>query len=468
MLCALFAFTSCEQNEMNVSRVIGDGFTLVGNSTLQTKTAFGTPGSESIPFLWSEGDCIMVNNNWSESLQEGGPTAQFEFISGSVQPGDGVYYGCVEVDNSGKAMVATLPWQDGDCNDVGYNAEFGYAVVDSDNSFTLQHYTSYLWLNSWSSANLPKVSNIKITAENDIVGWCEFDETSREFVGDVTPFKNSKILFVDDGSKDETWKIIRCAHNENDYVEGLKLSKNVGHQNALLAGLFTAKDICDVTVSIDADLQDDISVIEEMIDKYTDGAQLVLGVRNDRKTDTLFKRFTAQTFYKIMNVLGVKTVYNHADFRLMGKVALEALSQYKERNVFLRGIITKIGYKTEIVYYSRKEREAGESKYPLKKMISFAWDGITSFSTKPISLILGIGIFTMFLAFLAFVYMLISYVNDRVVSGWSSILVSIWFLGGLQMFSIGLIGQYIGKTYIESKQRPHYHVEEFLTNETSD
>lgn len=280
--------------------------------------------------------------------------------------------------------------------------------------------------------------------------------------------KNSKILFVDDGSKDETWKIIRCAHNENDYVEGLKLSKNVGHQNALLAGLFTAKDICDVTVSIDADLQDDISVIEEMIDKYADGAQLVLGVRNDRKTDTLFKRFTAQTFYKIMNVLGVKTVYNHADFRLMGKVALEALSQYKERNVFLRGIITKIGYKTEIVYYSRKEREAGESKYPLKKMISFAWDGITSFSTKPISLILGIGIFTMFLAFLAFVYMLISYVNDRVVSGWSSILVSIWFLGGLQMFSIGLIGQYIGKTYIESKQRPHYHVEEFLTNETSD
>lgn len=188
MLCALFAFTSCEQNEMNVSRVIGDGFTLVGNSTLQTKTAFGTPESESIPFLWSEGDCIMVNNNLSESLQEGGSTAQFEFISGSVQPGDGVYYGCVEVDNSGKAMVATLPWQDGDCNDVGYNAEFGYAVVDSDNSFTLQHYTSYLWLNSWSSANLPKVSNIKITAENDIVGWCEFDETSREFVGDVTPF----------------------------------------------------------------------------------------------------------------------------------------------------------------------------------------------------------------------------------------------------------------------------------------
>ena len=214
MLCALFAFTSCEQNEMNVSRVIGDGFTLVGNSTLQTKTAFGTPGSESIPFLWSEGDCIMVNNNWSESLQEGGPTAQFEFISGSVQPGDGVYYGCVEVDNSGKAMVATLPWQDGDCNDVGYNAEFGYAVVDSDNSFTLQHYTSYLWLNSWSSANLPKVSNIKITAENDIVGWCEFDETSREFVGDVTPFdpeddflKQTKSIVIEFQDKANNWEL---------------------------------------------------------------------------------------------------------------------------------------------------------------------------------------------------------------------------------------------------------------------
>jgi len=277
--------------------------------------------------------------------------------------------------------------------------------------------------------------------------------------------EKSKILFVDDGSRDATWEIISSAYKENEYVEGLKLSKNVGHQNALLAGLDTARKICDVTVSIDADLQDDISVIPDMVDKYLDGAQMVLGVRSERKKDTFFKRFTAQAFYKIMNALGVKTVYNHADFRLMSRIALDALSKYTERNVFLRGIITRIGYKTEVVYYSRKEREAGESKYPLKKMISFAWDGITSFSTKPITLVLGIGIFTMFLSFLAFIYMLVSYVNGNVVSGWSSILLSVWFLGGLQMFSIGLIGQYIGKTYIESKQRPHYHVEEFLSDE---
>lgn len=279
--------------------------------------------------------------------------------------------------------------------------------------------------------------------------------------------EESKILFVDDGSKDATWEMISRAYGENKYVEGLKLSKNVGHQNALLAGLDTARNICDMTVSIDADLQDDITVIEDMVDKYLDGAQMVLGVRSERKTDTFFKRFTAQTFYKIMNFLGVKTVYNHADFRLMGRYAMDALSKYKERNVFLRGIITQIGYKTEVVYYSRKEREAGESKYPLKKMIAFAWDGITSFSTKPITLVLGIGIFTMFLSFLAFIYMLISYISGRVVSGWASILLSVWFLGGLQMFSIGMIGQYIGKSYIESKQRPHYHIEEFLSDENS-
>ena len=280
--------------------------------------------------------------------------------------------------------------------------------------------------------------------------------------------EESKILFVDDGSKDATWKMISAAYTENPYVEGLKLSKNVGHQNALLAGLDTVRNICDMAVSIDADLQDDIAVIEDMVDKYLDGAQVVLGVRSERKTDTFFKRFTAQSFYKVMNFLGVKTVYNHADFRLMGRRALDALSEYKERNVFLRGIITQIGYKTEIVYYSRKEREAGESKYPLKKMISFAWDGITSFSTKPITLVLGIGIFTMFLSALALIYTLISYISGKVVSGWTSILLSVWFLGGLQMFSIGMIGQYIGKSYIETKQRPHYHIEEFLTDENSD
>ena len=275
----------------------------------------------------------------------------------------------------------------------------------------------------------------------------------------------SKMLLVDDGSRDRTWDIIASAQKTNPYVAGLKLSKNVGHQNALLAGLDTANTVCDVTVSIDADLQDDISVIETMIDRYLDGAEVVLGVRSERKTDSFFKRFTAQSFYKIMNVLGAKTVYNHADFRLMGKRAMNALSEYHERNVFLRGIITQIGYKTETVYYARREREAGESKYPLKKMVAFAWNGITSFSTKPITLILGIGIFTMLLSCLAFIYMLVSYFFGSVVSGWSSILLSVWFLGGLQMFAIGLIGQYIGKTYIESKQRPHYHVERFLSED---
>lgn len=278
--------------------------------------------------------------------------------------------------------------------------------------------------------------------------------------GKVHP--QSKILFVDDGSRDRTWEMIASAQKENPYVAGLKLSKNVGHQNALLAGLDTANANADVSISIDADLQDDISVIETMVDKYLDGAEVVLGVRSERKKDTFFKRFTAQAFYKVMNLLGVKTVYNHADFRLLGKAAMNALSEYKERNVFLRGIITQIGYKTEIVYYARNEREAGESKYPLKKMISFAWNGITSFSTKPITMILGMGIFTMFLSIAAYIYMLVSYLIGSTVSGWASILVSVWFLGGLQMFSIGLIGQYIGKTYIESKQRPHYHIDIFL------
>ncbi len=275
----------------------------------------------------------------------------------------------------------------------------------------------------------------------------------------------SKMLLVDDGSRDRTWELISMAQKGNPYIAGLKLSKNVGHQNALLAGIDTANTVCDVTVSIDADLQDDVSAIEAMIDKYLEGAEVVLGVRSERKTDSFFKRFTAQGFYKVMNLLGTKTVYNHADFRLMGKKAMNALSEYRERNLFLRGIITQIGYKTETVYYARREREAGESKYPLKKMLAFAWNGITSFSTKPITLILGVGIFTMFLSVLAFIYMLVSYFFGSVVSGWASILLSVWFLGGLQMFAIGLIGQYIGKTYIESKERPHYHVDVFLSED---
>lgn len=273
---------------------------------------------------------------------------------------------------------------------------------------------------------------------------------------------DSGVLFVNDGSRDRTWELISEAHKRSKYVYGLNLAGNVGHQNALLAGLNTAKDICDISVSIDADLQDDISVIEEMIDKYTRGVDIVYGVRSERKTDSFFKRFTAQTFYKFMSAMGVKSVYNHADFRLMSARAMQALSLYKERNLFLRGIVPQIGYKTDCVYYARKQRMAGESKYPLKKMLSFAFDGITSFSIKPITILTVFGAVIIVCSVIAFIYTLISYFLGHTVPGWSSIIISIWFLGGFQLFSIGIVGQYVGKTYIESKERPRYNIEEFL------
>lgn len=246
---------------------------------------------------------------------------------------------------------------------------------------------------------------------------------------------------------------------------GLGLAGNVGHQNALFAGLQTATEICDVSISIDADLQDDIGVIEEMIDEYLAGADIVYGVRSERKTDTFFKRFTAQSFYRVMEQMGVKTVYNHADFRLMSARAMKQLGQYKERNLFLRGMVPLIGYKTATVTYARKERLAGESKYPLKKMLSFAWDGITSFSIKPISMIMAFGGFIVACSVLAFIYTLVSYFMGHVSPGWSSLMISIWFLGGVQLLFIGVVGQYVGKTYIESKERPRYNVEEFLNHE---
>lgn len=277
--------------------------------------------------------------------------------------------------------------------------------------------------------------------------------------------RDSGILFVNDGSRDRTWELITNAHNTSKYVYGLNLAGNVGHQNALLAGLNTVKDICDISISIDADLQDDIGVIEEMIDKYYDGADIVYGVRNERKTDSLFKRFTAQAFYKFMSAMGVKSVYNHADFRLMSARAMQALSLYKERNLFLRGIVPRIGYKTDCVYYARKPRTAGESKYPLKKMLSFALDGITSFSIKPIKLVAALGAVIIFCSVIAFIYTLISYFLGHTVPGWSSLMISIWFLGGVQLLSIGIVGQYVGKTYIESKKRPRYNIEEFLNHE---
>ncbi len=276
---------------------------------------------------------------------------------------------------------------------------------------------------------------------------------------------NSGILFVNDGSKDNTWDLIANAHKTNPFVYGLNLSANVGHQNALLAGLNTACDFCDIAVSIDADLQDDVSVIEEMIDKYEAGADIVYGVRSERKTDSFFKRTTAQGFYRVMSWLGVKSVYNHADFRLMSARALKSLSQYKESNLFLRGIVPLLGYKSECVYYARKERAAGESKYPLKKMLSFAWNGITSFSIKPIKLIALLGLLIILCSIAAFVYILVSYFTGKTAAGWSSLMASIWFLGGVQLFSIGVVGQYVGKTYMESKERPRYNICEFLKHD---
>jgi len=278
--------------------------------------------------------------------------------------------------------------------------------------------------------------------------------------------KDSFILFVNDGSKDRTWALIEEEHAAHPIqVCGVNLAGNVGHQFALTAGLLTAKDMCDVTVSIDADLQDDVAVIEEMIDKFHAGNDIVYGVRRERKTDTFFKRTTAQGFYKVMNMMGVKTVYNHADFRLMSKRAVEQFSQYKETNLFLRGMVPLIGYQTDCVYYDRKERVAGESKYPLKKMLSLAFNGISSFSIKPISLILGMGCVIIGISILAGIYALISYFSGHVVQGWTSLILSIWFLGGLQLFAIGLVGQYIGKVYIEVKQRPRYNIEKVLAQE---
>lgn len=277
---------------------------------------------------------------------------------------------------------------------------------------------------------------------------------------------DSFILFVNDGSKDKTWELIEEEHAAHPVqVYGVKLAGNVGHQFALTAGLITAKDMSDVTVSIDADLQDDVNVIEEMIDKFHAGCDIVYGVRKERKTDTFFKRTTAQAFYKLMHMMGVKTVYNHADFRLMSRRAVEEFSKYKETNLFLRGMMPLIGYQTDCVYYDRKERVAGESKYPLKKMLALAFNGISSFSVKPISLILGVGLFIIFTSFVALIYALISYFSGHVVPGWTSLILSIWFLGGLQLLAIGLVGQYIGKIYIEVKKRPRYNIETVLTAE---
>lgn len=272
--------------------------------------------------------------------------------------------------------------------------------------------------------------------------------------------KDSKIIFVDDGSKDNTWNLIEEYCKQDERFGGIKLSKNKGHQNALLCGLLEAKKIADITISIDADLQDDITVISQMLEMNASGCEIVYGVRSNRKTDSIFKRATAQMFYKFLHFLGATIIYNHADFRLMSKSALEALEQFKEVNLFLRGIIPMLGYKTGIVYYERKKREAGESKYPFTKMLKFAIEGITSLSIKPIRMVtvLGILIFIMSLGMIG--YSLYQHFSDPSIEpGWSSLICSIWSLCGLILFSIGIVGEYIGKIYLESKQRPRYIVE---------
>lgn len=274
--------------------------------------------------------------------------------------------------------------------------------------------------------------------------------------------KESKILFVNDGSKDRTWDIIEELYSKNSIFSGVNLSKNRGHQNALLAGLMVAKEYADMVISLDADLQDDIDVIEKFVEEYYSGSDIVYGVRSSRKTDTFFKRTTALGFYKFMNKLGVNVVYNHADYRLMSKRALEGLEEFKEVNLFLRGIVPLIGYKHSIVEYERHERFAGESKYPLKKMIAFAVDGITSLSVKPIRLISFLGFSIFFVSLIALIYSLIVKFLGKTEAGWTSIVISIWMLGGIQLLSLGVIGEYIGKIYNETKARPRYIIKDKL------
>lgn len=274
--------------------------------------------------------------------------------------------------------------------------------------------------------------------------------------------RKSKILFVNDGSKDRTWEIIEELHAANPIYSGVKLSRNKGHQNALLAGLMTAKEKADMAISLDADLQDDVDVIDKMVEKYYEGNDVVYGVRSARDTDTFFKKFTAEGFYKIMQAMGVEIVFNHADYRLMSKRALEGLSEFREVNLFLRGIVPLIGYKSDIVTYERHERFAGESKYPLKKMLAFATDGITSFSIKPIRMITTCGFLIFAVSILMLLYFLVVHFTGRTVHGWTSTIVSIWAIGGLQLLAIGIVGEYIGKIYLETKARPKYIIETVL------
>lgn len=273
---------------------------------------------------------------------------------------------------------------------------------------------------------------------------------------------DSRICFVNDGSKDKTWEIITQLHNEDHVFSGINLSRNRGHQNALLAGLMTVMEKADMVISMDADLQDDINAMDEMIDKFHQGIDVVYGVRSSRAKDSFFKRFTAEAFYKLMAKMGVKTVFNHADYRLLSKRALEGLAGFKEVNLFLRGIVPMVGYKSDVVYYERGERFAGESKYPLSKMLSFAVEGITSLSVKPIRYITGLGFFVFLFSLVILIYSFVRHYMGETIPGWTTLMVSIWAIGGLILFSLGVVGEYVGKIYLETKGRPRFIIEEFL------
>ncbi len=275
--------------------------------------------------------------------------------------------------------------------------------------------------------------------------------------------EDSRIVFVDDGSKDTTWSIIEKMYEEKPLVMGIKSSRNRGHQNTLLEGLMTVKDDCDAVVSMDADLQDDIEVLDQFVEKYNAGCDIVYGVRSARTTDTWFKRTTAEGFYKLMSAMGVNIVYNHADYRLMSARAIREMENFKEVNLFLRGIVPMIGFQTDTVEYARSERFAGESKYPLKKMIAFAIDGITSLSIKPIRMITTIGIGIFLVSIVMLLYYFIAYLMGAdVVKGWTTLIISIWAIGGLELLAIGIVGEYIGKIYLETKQRPRFIVDKYL------
>ena len=274
--------------------------------------------------------------------------------------------------------------------------------------------------------------------------------------------EKSRVLFVNDGSKDRTWEIISALHQQSPLFCGVDLTRNRGHQNALLAGLMTAKDKADAVISMDADLQADVEAVDQMVDKFLEGVDIVYGVRSSRKKDSFFKRTTAEGFYRVMNALGAETVFNHADYRLMSKRALEGLEQFREVNLFLRGIVPMIGYRTDVVEYERGERFAGESKYPLKKMLSFAMEGVTSLSVKPLRMITGLGFLIFLVSLVMIVYNLARWAMGATVTGWASLACSLWALGGLILLAMGVVGEYVGKIYLETKGRPRFLIRQVL------